>query len=71
MFQLLITVGHYRRLGVTIDPEQVILMNGCTKKGKKSIFKEQEAEKETAAASETSVNVVELEAPITEEQIRS
>ena len=31
---------------------------------------EQEAEKETAAASETSVNVVELQAPITEEQIR-
>ena len=45
------------------------LTNGCTKKGKKSILQEHEAEKETAAAKKQ-VNVVELQAPITEEQIR-
>ena len=50
---------------------QVVSTNGIYQDGEKIDFsQEQEAEKETAATSETSVNVVELQAPITEEQIR-
>ena len=61
----------YRRLGVTIDPSTGEINEWLYQDGEKIDFsQEQEAEKETAAASETSVNVVELQAPITEEQIR-
>ena len=61
----------YRRLGMTIDPSTGEINEWLYQDGEKIDFsQEQEAEKETAAASETSVNVVELQAPITEEQIR-
>ena len=61
----------YRRLGITIDPSTGAINEWLYQDGEKIDFsQEQEAEKETAAASETSVNVVELQAPITEEQIR-
>jgi fumarate hydratase, class I len=61
----------YRRLGITIDSSTGAINEWLYQDGEKIDFsQEQEAEKETAAASETSVNVVELQAPITEEQIR-
>ena len=61
----------YRRLGITIDPSTGGINEWLYQDGEKIDFsQEQEAEKETAATSETSVNVVELQAPITEEQIR-
>src|SRR4051812_28698237 len=61
----------YRRLGMTIDPSTGGINEWLYQDGEKIDFsQEQEAEKETAATSETSVNVVELQAPITEEQIR-
>lgn len=59
----------FRRLGVTIHPETGVINEWMYQEGEKIDFATTEAEKETAAAKET-VNVVELEAPISEEQIR-
>ena len=59
----------FRRLGVAIDPETGVINEWMYQEGEKIDFATTEAEKETAAAKET-VNVVELEAPISEEQIR-
>ena len=59
----------FRRLGVVIDPETGDIKEWMYQEGEKIDFATSEAEKETAAAKET-VNVVELEAPISEEQIR-
>ena len=59
----------FRRLGVTIHPETGVINEWMYQEGEKIDFATTEAEKETAASKET-VNVVELEAPISEEQIR-
>ncbi|PKR84901.1 fumarate hydratase [Heyndrickxia camelliae] len=59
----------FRRLGVTIDPETGDIQEWLYQDGEKVEFVN-DAEKETAAASEEQTNVVHLKAPITEEQIR-
>ncbi|MGV3466211.1 MAG: fumarate hydratase [Heyndrickxia sp.] len=59
----------FRRLGVTIDPETGDIQEWLYQDGEKIEFAN-DAEKETAAASEEQTNVVTLKAPITEEQIR-
>ncbi|RDI42217.1 fumarate hydratase [Falsibacillus pallidus] len=59
----------FRRLGVSVNPESGDIQEWFYQDGDLITFKEEnEAEKETAAASES--NVVTLQAPITEEQIR-
>jgi len=59
----------FRRLGVTLDPETGAIQEWLYQDGEKIEFAN-DAEKETAAASEEQTNVVTLKAPITEEQIR-
>ena len=59
----------FRRLGVTINPETGEINEWMYQEGEKIDFATTEAEKETAAAQRNG-NVVELQAPITEEQIR-
>ncbi|WP_433747321.1 fumarate hydratase [Falsibacillus pallidus] len=59
----------FRRLGVSVNPESGDIQEWFYQDGDLITFKEEnEAEKQTAAASES--NVVTLQAPITEEQIR-
>ncbi|KQL50626.1 fumarate hydratase [Heyndrickxia shackletonii] len=59
----------FRRLGVTVDPETGDIQEWLYQDGEKIEF-QNDAEKETAAASEEQTKVVSLKAPITEEQIR-
>ncbi|MFO1443313.1 fumarate hydratase [Bacillus sp. Bva_UNVM-123] len=61
----------FRRLGVAVNAETGEINEWMYQEGDKIDFGAEEAEKETAAASETSSNVITLQAPITEEQIRS
>ncbi|AKP46115.1 fumarate hydratase [Bacillus smithii] len=62
----------FRRLGVKIDPNTGAISEWLYQDGEKVTFEPSESEKETAASNEDSAqtNVVTLEAPITEEQIR-
>ena len=59
----------FRRLGVTVDPETGDINDWLYQEGEKIEF-QNDADKETAAASEEQTKVVTLKAPITEEQIR-
>ncbi|MET3698675.1 homodimeric fumarase (class I) [Bacillus oleivorans] len=60
----------YRRLGVLISPETGEISEWLYQEGEKVEFNET-AEKEVAAATEAAPQVITLEAPITEEKIRS
>lgn len=59
----------FRRLGVAVNPETGNINEWMYQEGEKINFGA-ETEKESATASEKNINVVELQAPITEEQIR-
>jgi fumarate hydratase class I len=59
----------FRRLGVTVSPETGDIQEWMYQEGETVDFSQTEAEKETAAAS--SEEVITLQAPVTEEQIRS
>jgi fumarate hydratase, class I len=61
----------FRRLGVEINPETGEINQWMYQDGEKIDFGASQAEKETAAASETQTQVIQLQAPISEEQIRS
>ncbi|MEH7417390.1 fumarate hydratase, partial [Neobacillus drentensis] len=60
----------FRRLGVSVDAETGVIKEWAYQEGEFIDFAETEAEKETAAASSASDAII-LEAPITEEKIRS
>ncbi|RLQ94509.1 fumarate hydratase [Falsibacillus albus] len=61
----------FRRLGISINPETGDINEWQYQDGELVSFKEEnEAEKQTAAASESESSIVTLEAPITEEKIR-
>ncbi|MGJ7919124.1 fumarate hydratase [Neobacillus sp. LXY-4] len=61
----------YRRQGVKISPETGKINEWLYQEGEKIDFADQEAANEVAASTETESNVVTLQAPITEEQIRA
>ena len=58
----------YRRMAVDIDPQTGEILNWHYQEGEKITFKENEV---VATTEDTTTDVVELTAPITEEQIRS
>ncbi|MDQ0216581.1 fumarate hydratase class I [Oikeobacillus pervagus] len=58
----------FRRLGVQVNPETGEIQEWLYQEGDKISFAETEAEKETAATTEQ--QIISLQAPITEEQIR-
>ncbi|MBH9788055.1 fumarate hydratase, partial [Clostridioides difficile] len=58
----------YRRMAVDIDPQTGEILNWHYQEGEKITFKENEV---AATTEDTTTDVVELTAPITEEQIRS
>lgn len=61
----------FRRLGVAINPETGEINEWMYQEGEKIDFAQAETEKQTAAASEEGTsNVITLQAPISEEQIR-
>lgn len=60
----------FRRLGVSVNPESGEILDWMYNEGENIDFAQTEAEKETAAAS-TGEGVIQLQAPITEEQVRS
>jgi fumarate hydratase, class I len=61
----------FRRLGVTVDPQTGEIKEWLYQDGETVEFADTPAAQETAAATETASEVITLEAPITEEQIRS
>ncbi|WNS76407.1 fumarate hydratase [Bacillus sp. DTU_2020_1000418_1_SI_GHA_SEK_038] len=61
----------FRRLGVAVNAETGEINEWMYQGGENIDFAATEAEKETAAAAETKAEVITLQAPITEEQIRS
>ncbi|NHM31483.1 fumarate hydratase [Neobacillus terrae] len=60
----------FRRLGVSLNPESGEILDWMYTEGENIDFAQTEAEKETAAAS-SGEGVIQLQAPITEEQVRS
>ena len=60
----------FRRLGVSVNPESGEILDWMYNEGENIDFAQTEAEKETAAAS-SGEGVIQLQAPITEEQVRS
>ncbi len=61
----------FRRQGVKVNPETGEINEWLYQEGEKIDFAETEAAQEVAASTETESNVVTLQAPITEEQIRA
>jgi len=61
----------FRRLGVYVDPKTGEIKEWLYQDGEKITFTEEEQAKQEVAATSEGPNVVTLEAPITEEQIRS
>lgn len=61
----------FRRLGIAVNAETGEISEWMYQEGENIDFSATEAEKETATASETQSEVITLQAPITEEQIRS
>ncbi|UQD53738.1 fumarate hydratase [Bacillus methanolicus] len=61
----------FRRLGVTVDPQTGEIKEWMYQDGELVDFAESPASQETAIAAEASSEVITLQAPITEEQIRS
>jgi fumarate hydratase, class I len=61
----------FRRLGVYIDPETGDIQEWLYQDGEEINFDEEQKASEEVAATREETNVVTLEAPITEEQIRS
>lgn len=60
----------FRRLGVSVDPQTGEINEWMYQEGEKIDFSESQAQKETAASTETASDVITLQAPITETQIR-
>ena len=61
----------FRRQGVKVNPETGEINEWLYQEGEKIDFADSEAAQEVAASTETESNVVTLQAPITEEQIRA